>query len=148
MTRGNNMANHYFSKKLFLSKVVPSIQAKLPSDYEMEECVRDEADYVNNINGIYFLVDASGILYIGQTGNLMVRIHRHRKTFGHGFKVAFIACPSNLLDAAEAYYIVTLRPKYNKTIGNITADFNVDELATFIGDAIPETAEFSFEGYN
>jgi len=63
--------------------------------------------------GIYFLIDEDNIVYVGQTKLWVVsRIIDHMvlKKFDRFF---FVACPRELLDVIETYYIYKFRPRDN-----------------------------------
>ena len=64
--------------------------------------------------GIYFLLDAGEVVYVGKSINVGGRIREHRrdklKTFD---KFAFVQCKPEDLDETEARYIQEFQPKYN-----------------------------------
>lgn len=64
--------------------------------------------------GIYFLLTGDVVVYIGQSANAMSRIASHSdKDFN---KVSFIPTDKELLNDAEAYYIVLFSPELNRSI--------------------------------
>ena len=80
-----------------------------------EEIVKDALPW-QTLCGVYFLVQDSAVVYVGQSVNVYSRISQHPdKKFD---KYAFVPCEANLLDRLESLYIHVLRPKLN---GNITA---------------------------
>lgn len=62
---------------------------------------------------VYFLIDNSEIVYVGQALNLQNRLEMHKldKTFS---RVSWLLVPRNMINTIEAYYINELKPKYNK----------------------------------
>ena len=64
--------------------------------------------------GIYFLLDHSLIVYVGQTMFLDVRIYQHRmenkKKFTH---YTVLPCNESELGVLESQYIARFRPRYN-----------------------------------
>lgn len=66
--------------------------------------------------GIYFLIKANKIVYVGQSTNVAVRIGTHASVCG-GRKefdsYAFLACKPEALDKIESLYIHLLRPELN-----------------------------------
>jgi hypothetical protein len=61
--------------------------------------------------GIYFLVQDTEVIYVGQSVNIYSRISQHMdKRFD---RYAFVPCEAELLDKLESLYIHTLRPKLN-----------------------------------
>lgn len=65
--------------------------------------------------GVYFLWQASDIVYVGQSRNISERIGQHlqdrTKTFDG---LSFIETHARRLDALERHYIETLLPRYNR----------------------------------
>jgi hypothetical protein len=64
---------------------------------------------------VYFLINESEIIYVGQTFSLKGRIYQHttEKTFTH---VCFLEVKGSDLNNIEAAYIVKLNPSINRTI--------------------------------
>ncbi len=62
---------------------------------------------------VYFLIDSSQIVYVGQSTSLGLRIHAHRtdKNFD---KVLYMPIDEYRLLEVERFFIETLEPKYNK----------------------------------
>lgn len=66
------------------------------------------------VPGIYFLIDGQEVVYVGQSMNLPLRIHQHRRANEKKFdRFTVYPCPAKLLDKIERHYIQLLRPKYN-----------------------------------
>jgi hypothetical protein len=68
------------------------------------------------VSGVYFLCKGDQVVYVGQSGTVVVRIASHIaercKDFDHG-RVFFLPCPKDQLFAVERRYIELLRPRYN-----------------------------------
>ena len=62
---------------------------------------------------IYFLIESSQIVYVGQSSSLGLRIHAHsiEKSFD---KVLYMPIDEYRLLEVERFFIETLEPKYNK----------------------------------
>lgn len=71
-----------------------------------------EIDYSRRC-GIYFLCDADVVVYVGQSVNVVGRVHSHTdKQFDSVF---YLACSQADLLQIESYWIDRLKPKYNKS---------------------------------
>lgn len=61
--------------------------------------------------GVYFLLDGTEVVYVGQAVNIYARIAQHSdKQFD---RYAFVPCPREMLDKLESLYIHCLRPPLN-----------------------------------
>jgi len=93
-----------------------------------EEIVKASMPW-NRTSGVYFLIDNSEIVYVGQAVNVYARIDQHSftKTFSH---YAFVPCKKELLDRLESLYIHFLRPKLNSNTHDSAklAPLPLDEL--------------------
>lgn len=68
------------------------------------------------VPGIYFLIRGTAIVYVGQSKNLPVRIHQHRRENEKAFdQFAVYPCDASLLDKMEQHYIAMFRPPYNSS---------------------------------
>lgn len=80
-------------------------------------------------SGVYFLVDAGAVVYVGQSVNVFVRVgaHHRDKIFD---SVAYIGCEVALLDVYESLYIHQFQPKYNGGEGrNVSAPLGIKEIS-------------------
>lgn len=67
--------------------------------------------------GVYFLVDGSEIVYVGQSTDILFRISCHINAGKKNFeRYAVLYCDHSSLSEVEADYIVRLVPKYNVTL--------------------------------
>lgn len=65
---------------------------------------------------VYFLLLSGRVVYVGQTKNGLSRIQQHRTRKGYIKEFdswAFIECEKDELDALEAKYILSMRPRFN-----------------------------------
>ena len=70
----------------------------------------------NKASGIYFLVDAEKVVYVGQSVDVYSRISQHKdKVFD---RYAFVPCPVSSLDRLESLYIHLLQPLLNGNKSN------------------------------
>ena len=62
---------------------------------------------------VYFLIDKSQIVYVGQSANLPARLHAHRmeKNFD---RALYMPIDNGRLAEIERFFIETLTPKYNR----------------------------------
>jgi len=69
----------------------------------------------NNKCGIYFLLNKTEIVYIGQSKHILNRIFAHYKDPNKIFnKYFYVEVDKDKLDKTEAEYIIKFTPKYNK----------------------------------
>lgn len=63
---------------------------------------------------VYFLIDGSEIVYIGQTVNFLSRINSHKSDQDKKFDSYFtFNCESEHMDGLESFLIMYHQPKYN-----------------------------------
>lgn len=89
------------------------------------EIAANAVEAVDGYSGIYFLLDGSDIVYIGQSTKIYARIGQHvaecwhptqapwTKKFTHA---TVLMCPRAHLDTLEAAYIRKFKPKYNRSL--------------------------------
>lgn len=78
-----------------------------------EEEIVNAANTWELATGVYFLIDAGKIVYVGQSTNIYARIASHHDKVFDSF--AFMPCDKNVLDNLESLYIHILRPALNGT---------------------------------
>ncbi len=81
-----------------------------------------------HMSGVYFLIDDTEVVYVGQSVNVYARIAQHKdKQFD---RYAIVPCAVNMLDKLESLYIHCLRPRQNGHTyhGAKTAPFSLDSL--------------------
>lgn len=67
------------------------------------------------ISAVYILLSDDGLLYVGQSKNVIQRIKKHRKNRIIPFtKCAYLAIRPDLRDEMESSLIWNFKPKYNK----------------------------------
>ncbi|MGH8100365.1 MAG: hypothetical protein ACREIW_03645 [Chthoniobacterales bacterium] len=68
--------------------------------------------------GIYFLVALNKVVYVGQSTNVLARVHAHSANieFDRAF---YLPCAADELDTLEVGLIARLKPRYNKHAGNV-----------------------------
>lgn len=74
-------------------------------------------------SGVYFLIDGSEVVYVGQSGQVLRRLADHVQHNGYGRnfdRYAVLPCPADLCTSVESYYIETLTPRFN--VAGIPAD--------------------------
>lgn len=64
--------------------------------------------------GIYFLMDKSEVVYIGQSINIDLRIAQHKRTDKEFDRTLYLECGAKELDLLEAAHIQEYQPRYNK----------------------------------
>lgn len=60
--------------------------------------------------GVYFLVQAGEVAYVGQSVNVFSRVRQHSKEFD---SIAWVSVPREYLDVVESLYIHALSPRLN-----------------------------------
>lgn len=91
--------------------------------------------------GIYFLVKAGEIVYVGQSVHVHVRIHSHinAKDFDEAY---YFECDKEDLDEIERILIRALSPKYNVTHNDVaTYGENVHDLPRSINTKTQQEIE-------
>lgn len=87
----------------------------VPLDYVHDFLDREhilERSTVVPKSGIYFLIDGSEVVYVGQSRSIMSRVLKHSdKNFD---RVTFLPVDERYLLLVEARYIQKFRPKYNE----------------------------------
>jgi dTDP-4-dehydrorhamnose reductase len=73
------------------------------------------SEIVNKSKFVYFLISNNEIVYVGLSDVLQSRLHKHTKDKDFD-KVAWIRVKADDQKYIEAFYISTLKPKYNKFI--------------------------------
>lgn len=69
-------------------------------------------------SGVYFLIRAGEVVYVGQSVDVLHRIARHRRE-GRAFDAfSYIECPAGDMDRLEALYIKAFVPEGNLSLGN------------------------------
>lgn len=64
--------------------------------------------------GVYFLFNDNGLVYVGQAKSISARLHRHDSASCWFTHFAAIWAPLALLNAVESYYLHSLRPALNE----------------------------------
>jgi hypothetical protein len=93
-----------------------------------EQEIVDSAANWKKAVGVYFLVKADRVVYVGQSADIYSRIGQHQdKDFD---RFAFVPCGQALLDKLESLYIHLFRPAYNGNISETRkhAPFSLDKL--------------------
>lgn len=76
----------------------------------LEEEIVAAAQSWNRTCGVYFLVSAGRVVYVGQSVDVFARLSVHAKTKSFD-AMAYVACAPELLDKLESLYIHTLQPE-------------------------------------
>ena len=82
------------------------------------------------VAGIYFLVDGSNVVYVGQSVNVFSRVSQHYNDKKQFTSFAYIVCDRAILDKMESLYIHYLKPKLNGRLNNdiVCAPLSLDVL--------------------
>ena len=81
--------------------------------------------------GVYFLVHAGVVIYVGQSVNVYARVHAHRQEGRKPFdSFAFTPCEKEELDMLESLYIHAMCPSEQgrSTHGNLTAPYSMRQM--------------------
>lgn len=79
-------------------------------------------------SGVYFLLQGSEVVYVGQSVSVYARIAQHEhKRFD---RYAFVPCAKEMLDQMESLYIHLLRPRLNGVFANgiVIAPLSISSL--------------------
>jgi hypothetical protein len=98
------------------------------------EILRRREPLTTALCGIYFLIKEDVIVYIGQSVNIMSRVHTHRYESIKEFdSFSYLLCRKDELDILEAKYILSYLPLYN-------GDDNSDRLGLRVSRTDPRIA--------
>lgn len=93
-----------------------SLTGSRPNADDLPEFLCEIADGLRVFNFrescVYFLIDGPEVVYIGQTGNLGMRMFTHVKNKAFD-QVVYMPCHKEILDEIEAEFIRLFTPKYN-----------------------------------
>lgn len=88
-----------------------------PKTYDLlqaDEIMAGSMPRDGGIPGVYFLIDGTKIVYVGQSTNVHARVYQHRIALEKKFTRYFLLpCQPDELTALESRYIHLYRPKYN-----------------------------------
>jgi len=70
-------------------------------------------ELLQDLKYVYFLIDNGIIVYVGKSDSIQSRLHQHTRDKEFD-RIAWIQVNSHEQKYIEAYYIMTLKPKYNK----------------------------------
>jgi hypothetical protein len=105
---------------------------------EWETIIRIAVPAKTAVCGVYFLLQGNRIVYVGQSGNVHVRLESHRREGTKKFdRYAIVECGAKKLDALEAKYIAKYSPKYN-IMSNAR---NMAERVLDMTDVLQDTTE-------
>jgi hypothetical protein len=68
-------------------------------------------------SGIYFLIAAGEVMYVGQSINIFHRIARHIRDGRRFDAVSFISCLPESMNELEGLYIAAMVPRWNVSFG-------------------------------
>ncbi len=104
---------------------------------------------IRPITGIYFLLNDTLLVYIGQSKDILRRIQEHRqdKVFTH---YCYFECKESELNALEQKYIKRHNPKLNITFSKkeraLPEKLTSDDFTNFFGGMVDNTAKL-FDEY-
>ena len=80
--------------------------------------------------GVYFLVHAGAVVYVGQSINVYARVHYHEQSGRVFDSFAFTPCEREELDMLESLYIHAMCPsgQGRSTHGNLTAPYSMRQM--------------------
>lgn len=84
----------------------------------MEEQIVAQATAWRDLCGVYFLIVAGRVRYVGQARQVYARLAVHAREKGHFDSVAVVECAPQDLDTIESLYIHRLRPEWNARRGD------------------------------
>ena len=80
--------------------------------------------------GVYFLVHAGAVVYVGQSINVYARVHSHEQSGRVFDSFAFTLCEKEELDMLESLYIHAMCPsgQGRSTHGNLAAPYSMQQM--------------------
>jgi hypothetical protein len=87
------------------------LAVKLCSKYLLTETEIVARADVPTTSGVYFLVKAGRVIYVGQSTNVFARLSAHAAKDWD--RMAYVPCDAVMLDRLESLYIHTLNPPLN-----------------------------------
>jgi hypothetical protein len=98
-----------------LQRLLDCPQASIPGTGQVGCVLPDWRQWRGLGAGVYFLIQAGSVQYVGQSRDVQTRIKGQRRK--RPFETAmFIPCEEHELRRLEAYWIDTLRPPGNKSL--------------------------------
>lgn len=79
------------------------------------EIVAAASPVPRSLSGVYFLIEDEEIVYVGQSANVIARLHAHMLTKKFN-KIAILACEEKERTMIEAKYIHQFQPKLNEFV--------------------------------
>jgi hypothetical protein len=101
--------------------------------------LRHMAHYLRSVpilglSGIYFLAHNGEVVYVGQSVNVVARVHGHINEGLKDFDSAvFLPAPRRDLDSLECAFINALKPRHNKNTGRTNHGCDETELLVNVG---------------
>ncbi len=105
-----------------LPRRVMEAAAAIPHDHRQ---ILDASVPIPAAGGIYFLIRADEVVYVGQSVDMLHRIARHKREGKRFDRYACIECPKEDMDRLECLYISAFVPYDNMSLGNLSADESV-----------------------
>ena len=99
-------------------KYYETLSRKFQWHVEPNKIIENSVSYkkwLSELCYVYFLLDGNEIVYVGLSDTLQNRFHAHTKDKKFD-RVSWIQVKRHDQKYIEAYYIVTLKPKYNKFV--------------------------------
>lgn len=95
---------------------VAYLDAMQKTDFTADEIVKN-AFPLTITCGVYFLIQANRVVYVGQSIDVLARIAKHRRERNDFDSFNILPCSVDELDELEEAYIFALTPKYNSIYG-------------------------------
>ena len=134
--------SRYGKRAAELARAALPVELELPAAVRLvvkgrpaiESAVRNAAAELPSCTqgcGVYFLLEDSNIVYVGQSVDVAMRVAQHRKDSSKVFnRACWVPVPKDELDDVEAALIALLKPRHN-TRGVI--EHGDDSLSLFYG---------------
>lgn len=104
-----------------IPKRVMLAQSEIP--YSADEIVKASIPF-SFVSGVYFLIQADEIVYVGQSVNVMSRIAQHRRDGEKDFdSFNAVPCKPEDLDRLEELYINAFVPRFNTVLSPKTVRY-------------------------
>ena len=92
------------------------MDTKIKKSLEIIENSIEIPNYMRQISGVYFLLQDDVIVYVGKSENITLRLMTHIREKSKSFNKYYYIYYDNINEMSfmEAYYIMLLKPLYNK----------------------------------
>jgi hypothetical protein len=113
-------------------------------DLDHRAVVQNKTEYKPAaITGIYFLLRASEVVFVGQSADVLVRINHHWAEKEKAFDAYYvIECPVDELNLVQAHFICKFKPVYNTALPSQEMFKSLNQLKGVLSVDLRELKKF------